>query len=57
MPIFTTLKPLDIEMYPTFIVMANGEVRAYGTSQELISLTKTKSLEEAFINLTSGNKK
>lgn len=39
------------------LVMANGEVRAYGTSQELISLTKTKSLEEAFINLTSGNKK
>lgn len=45
-----------VSLCDKILVMADGTVRAYGTAEELISLTKTESLESAFVNLTSGNK-
>lgn len=38
------------------LVIAEGKVLAYGTAEDLISQTNTRSMEEAFVNLTSGKK-
>ena len=35
------------------IIVHNGTIRADGTPDELLQLTETKSLEEAYVNLTS----
>lgn len=35
-------------------IMADGVLKAIGTSEELIAQTKTKNLEDAFISLASG---
>lgn len=37
-------------------IMANGTLKAVGTSQELITATKTNNFEDAFIKLATDNK-